>query len=213
MPPILGTQPDWATHPADCQPMMLSWTNDISVHIPALDNDNREFIQAINDLNIALWANKKGKKVGKILARIAVYTGDHFIQEEEFMRQSGYPARDRHIIKHQKLIDRLSNLVYEFEFGRDTLAQHTSDLFKDWVGDHLKIEDRAFGRYFKRIGGFRGAQAAKADLVFWLSSGVKNYLNQHSEAGNPDEETNFLENFHRAVAVDCSPLWWKATLK
>ena len=86
---------------------LITWRDEFSVGVNAVDHEHRELIRLINELDEAMGANADQAVVvgalGEIYARIAA----HFALEEKEMRAARYAALDSHKQDHEALLDEL----------------------------------------------------------------------------------------------------------
>lgn len=141
--------------------MTARWTDALSVHVPSIDADHRELARIMDELSEAVLTVCTPRVLGRILARVAEFAGDHFSREEHLMRYFRYPDLDEHLEKHELLLARLSQVIYEFELGKQDVTESAVDLLKDWFEQHMTREDAAFGAFLRdRFDGHVNAQAA-----------------------------------------------------
>ncbi len=126
---------------------LLSWRDEFSVGVPAVDHEHREVIDTINRLNEAARAGADHEEVvaalGEIYARIAA----HFALEERIMRRARYDAYAEHKAEHEALLDALRDIMDRVEDdGRYDEAGLGREL-DAWFSVHFRTQDaRLHGR-------------------------------------------------------------------
>ena len=75
---------------------LLTWQEKYSVGIKEIDNQHKQLIDMINELNDAMLA-KRGKEVlMSVLNKLAAYCVTHFTNEEKMMSTHDYPDFAEH---------------------------------------------------------------------------------------------------------------------
>ncbi|MBF0437677.1 MAG: hemerythrin family protein [Magnetococcales bacterium] len=82
---------------------------------------------------------------------LAMYSKQHFAEEEEFLFKQGYPDLDRHRVAHHSLIEELNS------FQKKVIQRDEMDLKElrrwmlEWLLHHVNHEDYAYAVYlFKK---------------------------------------------------------------
>lgn len=128
---------------------MLTWTNDLMVSVPKVDEQHQKLVELVNSLYNAMKTGKGKEVSGKILKELIDYTSYHFSTEEEYMRQYSYPDMENHIQEHKKLV--ASVLDFKKRYDNNEIAI-TVDLFKflnNWLVDHILGADKKMGNFLK----------------------------------------------------------------
>jgi len=135
----------------------LDWNDDMSVGIPEVDQEHRQFIQLVNDLNRSIASRMDLAEIQRRIQLIIEHADLHFSHEETLLRQRNYPDADDHANKHAQAIEALHK----------TMAQCTKDsLEPQWIAaglevknilvTHLMTEDMKFRDYFHKSRGESG---------------------------------------------------------
>jgi hemerythrin len=130
-------------------PWKLDWNDDMSIGIPEADQEHRQFIQSVNDLNFAIASRMDLTEIQRRIQLILDNAEQHFVHEETFLKQLKYPDADDHANKHAQTREAL----------RKTVAQCTKDsLEPQWIAaalevkrilvNHLMAEDMKYRDYF-----------------------------------------------------------------
>ena len=125
------------------------WTETMSVGNPELDLDHKRLIGIIN----RLWVAESGgnrQVIEFVLDDLVHYTESHFKREEEMMAQGGYPDFDRHAQIHQGICRRLEEIRWEYFQGiREELRGEILEFLKDWLNQHILVEDMRYRPYLE----------------------------------------------------------------
>jgi hemerythrin len=120
---------------------LITWKDEFSVGVAAVDLEHRELIELINvlDADIQQYATQTTvmETLGEIYARIAA----HFALEEKIMREAGYGGFATHKQDHELLLDELLDVIDSVdEAGRYDRAGLSRGLER-WFSDHFQTHD------------------------------------------------------------------------
>ena len=132
--------------------LMLNWDSSYSVGVKELDEQHKEMIVFINDLEVALGISDNRAAVVKVLNGLVGYTKEHFATEELYFRQFDYKKTDDHIQEHIELIAEVEKLVYQFEIGESFDIKKAMDFLKTWLVEHILGADQEYVTCFKQNG-------------------------------------------------------------
>lgn len=127
----------------------IDWNDAMSVGIPEVDQEHRQFIQLLNDLNLAIASRMDLAEIQRRMRLILDNADLHFAHEETLLRQRNYPDADDHADKHAQTRQALHAIM----------AQCTRDsLEPQWIAaglevkniliNHLRTEDIKYMDYF-----------------------------------------------------------------
>lgn len=85
----------------------LEWKQTYSVGVTALDDDHRQLIDIINQID---QAGRFGLPLDHVLHDLAHYARSHFEREEDLLRSAGYPDLGAHSAEHQSFIEWLRGI-------------------------------------------------------------------------------------------------------
>ncbi|AFM26208.1 bacteriohemerythrin [Desulfomonile tiedjei] len=127
----------------------ISWTSDLTLNVPKIDEQHRELIRQFNDLGEAVWDGKGREAIGDILRFLADYTVKHFRDREPLMDTLSYPNSDAHMKVHAALIEEVSEFIRKVEVGsvESQLVISVVDRLGQWTRQHIRLEDKALGQY------------------------------------------------------------------
>jgi hemerythrin len=123
----------------------MKWNDKISVGIPELDEDHRQFIRCAYDLNIAL-AENEGKSEVKALLRLLVnHAVRHFLREQDLLVKLGFPECPEHAAKCAKLKLFLDFAMKQFENADDRISWELKALYiEGLLSQHFQKEDMRY---------------------------------------------------------------------
>ena len=125
-------------------PQVITWTPEMSVGGPELDQDHRIIVALINQLAAAHDGENAGVMEG-VLDRLALYVDEHFRREEEYMEAVGFPGLQAHRHIHHDLTNKVEQIRLDFFLGSsESIGAETLTFLKEWLRKHILIEDMQY---------------------------------------------------------------------
>jgi hemerythrin len=130
------------------------WDKTLAVGVDLIDQQHRELIKKLDEVNSAVEKRMGGAKIVKTLSFLFDYTDYHFKTEEKNMKRCGYPDLEAHQGAHAELVDTLKDLEREFEMegAHHKLAAALNTFLNNWLIKHIKGVDVKFGSYLREKG-------------------------------------------------------------
>ncbi|NJD33457.1 MAG: bacteriohemerythrin [Betaproteobacteria bacterium] len=123
----------------------LVWSNTFSIGVAQLDEQHRRLVDMINKLADCNdeGQGRSGAVFHEILSSMADYAQQHFREEEEHLRQIGYPDLAAHIKEHTAFVEKMTELSIAATNGvQDIGAVHR--FLHTWFLDHVLDSDRRY---------------------------------------------------------------------
>ena len=120
---------------------LITWKDEFSVGVAAVDLEHRELIELINGLEAGMREHATQTTVVETLGEIYARISAHFALEEKVMRQAGYDGFATHKDDHELLLDELLDVIDSVDAaGRFDRAGLARDLDR-WFSDHFRTHD------------------------------------------------------------------------
>ncbi len=130
--------------------MTVQWKDKLLIGVPEIDAEHRYLIALVNNIIEKYHSNKLEASLAKVYAHLINYTNKHFKNEESLMRAVGYPLLAEHKQKHEFLEDTTSELAEMFLSGQQSISVDTLNFLKNWVIDHVLLEDKKIGAFLAK---------------------------------------------------------------
>jgi len=126
-------------------PVKFVWDESYSVGNPHVDEQHRRLFELASSLPETM------NKLAIQRAMVALYQHfrQHFDDEEQLMREMGYPALEAHRRLHDDLITTL-NEVCEGSLDSPHSARRFKKFIYDWVTDHILHHDLEYAWFARR---------------------------------------------------------------
>jgi hemerythrin len=131
--------------------MAIAWTEDLAVNIPEIDEQHKELFNRINLLFEACNKGKGRTEIGRTILFLEDYVNTHFAEEERNMIGSHYPGYPGHKEQHVQFTSNLNAIKRQLNEegpGIHIIIQ-TNRTVIDWLRDHIRTVDKAFGSYLQ----------------------------------------------------------------
>jgi len=129
----------------------LEWKAAYDTGVEHIDNQHRYFLNLISWLLGRLLTSEDFLLQTRYIDEVMHYARFHFLSEENFMRDQGYPDVARHEQMHGNLLKQLNYKVSQLEFG-DIDSRDFIDFLKEWFLEHTAEEDRKIGLFVQEQG-------------------------------------------------------------
>ena len=125
----------------------IRWSEDLSVGVPALDQDHRRLIELLNEILHAVAAGAGRAVLAKLVGDLVEGTRGHFEREERLLREMGFPDIDHHHEEHGRLMIDIAEMIDRLTDADDDGAHH---FLRHWLTDHIVTYDMSYAPYVKR---------------------------------------------------------------
>ncbi len=128
----------------------IEWDDSLSVGIPEIDADHKQFIVLVNRLNKAIIDRMELSEIKNRLQSILEDAVRHFEHEEGLFRQWNYHDVDAHARKHAEIVSTLRTIMGRV--GSDTLMPQWIEVgleIKDTLITHISTEDMKYAQFYR----------------------------------------------------------------
>jgi hemerythrin-like metal-binding protein len=128
----------------------FDWKPEYSVGNSEIDAQHQSLVTMINKLYEAMKIGKGNKEVNNIVKEMVDYAKFHFVAEEKMMKEHHYSGFNEHIKEHQAFIEKTHEFEKEIEEGTFHMSIEVSVFLKDWLANHILINDKAYSPMFQK---------------------------------------------------------------
>jgi hemerythrin len=125
---------------------LLSWKDEYSVGIEAVDHEHKELIGLINRLHDQLGGPAAKATVPAFFGDLLKAISAHFALEETFMRDRSYHAFEAHKGDHERLVDDLRVMMDRSERSEDIDRVDLAQRLDSWFSRHFKTHNARLHR-------------------------------------------------------------------
>jgi len=116
------------------------WTEQFNVGIEVIDQQHRQLVEYVNQLDAARSNGFAPKEIGKLINQLVDHTIFHFGFEEGLQEKIGYPYLKAHQKLHVMFAKHVSDIQVRYTNGED-ISHDIDSLLVTWLLDHLKHDD------------------------------------------------------------------------
>ena len=132
----------------------IAWTPDRATGVELIDEQHKQLIERMNELDRAVRFSRGVPKIIKTLDFLIEYTDFHFGTEERNMVELDYPQLEYHRGQHAEFVKTLKDLEMDFEEegATEALAESINTFMFNWLVNHIKTVDVRFGEFLAQKG-------------------------------------------------------------
>jgi len=130
----------------------IHWTESLSVGIVSIDEQHKQLVAIINDLDESMRNNEADSKMAEIFKRLINYTKEHFAYEENLFDSYGYQGSPAHKAQHEALIDTINSLQQKLNHGDARISVEMMAFLKRWLTDHILKTDMEYAEFLVEKG-------------------------------------------------------------
>lgn len=128
--------------------MYIQWKKSLELNNELIDTQHRIEVFLCRKLDFAIKSRQPDQIVRWQMRELRLFTEFHFISEENFMNEIGYPGAREHAMIHTDLLMQLdmmlAKIAHHREFPEDLLY-----FLNKWLAQHIVKEDLKIVAYHK----------------------------------------------------------------
>lgn len=131
---------------------IITWNDSLSVGVKTFDNEHKQLIFLINELNNAILIRSSEKTVENTIVQLINYTELHFNHEEEYMRLYDYPGYEAQKKEHTALKAQVHDYYDQLKAGKKSFSLSLMNFLKEWLINHIMVADKLYKDFFASKG-------------------------------------------------------------
>jgi hemerythrin len=131
---------------------IIEWREEYSVGIQEIDEEHKQLIFLINELNEAIVLGSKPEKLESVFNQLIDYTRIHFAVEEALMRIVQYKDYDAHKKIHDDITSQVIAFKEKFYSGKYQTASELMNFLINWLFNHINQVDKMYVETFINAG-------------------------------------------------------------
>lgn len=121
----------------------IIWNDKLySLGIAEIDEQHKQFVELINELESAVSHGDHEGAVGQALAGVVAHIKSHFEEEEALMRKIKHPGYEEHKKQHTMFITKITNILKRMKRGQPVSAFELVSFLKHWMASHIADSDK-----------------------------------------------------------------------
>lgn len=130
---------------------LVTWTADLSVGIPELDDQHQKMVEIINKLYDAIVEFRGQSAIAETLESLVTYTKEHFSYEEECMLQCTFAGFPHHKRVHENFTQKVMDLRRKAQEADFVMSVEILEILRDWLVNHIQDLDQQYATCIRRI--------------------------------------------------------------
>ncbi len=128
----------------------IEWKDDFCVGNPVIDQQHQNLVAMINKLHDAMKIGKAASEAKTIINEMVDYSVMHFTTEEKIMQEIKFPDLQSHIKEHRAFVQKAQEFQTQIDNGSLSIGIHIASFLKDWLSNHILINDKAYSKYLPK---------------------------------------------------------------
>lgn len=126
---------------------IIQWRDSYNTGVEQFDREHHKIVDLIDVLYSCVRDKRESSEITGAIDELVKYTGYHFDNEEQAMKQAGYPELESHQDEHS----RLKKQALEFQaIGQVIEREKVRDFYqflRVWLVDHIVGCDKKYGEF------------------------------------------------------------------
>ena len=128
----------------------IAWNDGLAVDVPEMDEEHRQFIARVNEINKAIIDAAEKTTVEQLMDVMLTEAARHFQHEQQLLQQWNYPQARAHAERHDQLIAKFKHALKEFQKSDLSFVWALKGLqMKQLLVEHLLREDMKYKAFLK----------------------------------------------------------------
>lgn len=120
----------------------FAWHDGMLVGDPQLDAAHKEFVALVASVQGASDA-----EAATALHALALHAREHFDAEDQWMAESGFPARECHSAEHEAVLQSVAGVQARVAAGDTAAARGLASALAEWFPGHADYLDAALAHW------------------------------------------------------------------
>lgn len=130
----------------------VRWDDSYSVGIESIDEEHKNLLHLINNLQSAVRYYTGEEFERRALAELMDYTRVHFAREEELMQTHQFPGFAEHKRQHDEMAAKAQAMVERYEQDALGAMDEISTFLRDWLIRHINGTDQEYSEFLTSKG-------------------------------------------------------------
>lgn len=123
-----------------------------SVGVDSMDGQHQILIRIINQIYDASKKSPQQPQPNQALFKELIeFTVKHFGEEENVMKNIGYPDLDAHQVIHKNLVKKVLRFKSDFDKNDSQFSEQFLNFLKMWLISHIEGIDKRYGSHANQM--------------------------------------------------------------
>lgn len=126
---------------------LMKWDRTLDIGVEEMNREHYEILLAMNKVYNAHRAGERGQLINSLMARLYDVCALHFIDEERFMRETGFPGQQTHALIHKRLLHGLAAHAQAIQAAGGVADEAVFAFLRRWLVAHVQGVDIKYARH------------------------------------------------------------------
>ena len=127
----------------------IEWKDEYNLDISMIDRQHQKLFDYLNILRQGILEHNAIDAIKQGIQDLYDYGREHFSFEESLMKKGGFPILLEHIETHKSFNREIKTYQDRFEAGNEIMATDLILFIKNWLLNHILVEDRKYADFFR----------------------------------------------------------------
>jgi len=125
---------------------LLKWKDAYTMGEIEIDKQHKGLFKLSNEIYYLVEAGvDDNERFRELFMALTDYTIDHFIYEEMYIQEEGFPGLEEHIVQHLEFSNRLRDICVGI--NKETHIADIGEFVTTWLVDHVIHEDMKYKKF------------------------------------------------------------------
>jgi hemerythrin-like metal-binding protein len=125
---------------------LLKWKDAYSMGEAEIDKQHKGLFNLSNDIYYLVQAGvDNSEQFRELFMSLTDYTIDHFIYEEMYIQEEGFPGLEEHIQQHLEFSNKLKDIC--IGINKETHIKDIGEFITTWLVNHVIEEDMKYKKF------------------------------------------------------------------
>lgn len=130
--------------------VLFIWLDDYNIDRGVVDKEHQHLFELANVILSIENPAEQAELVKKSVKDLFDYMVVHFENEENLMREIGYPKFEQHAVKHKQIVQDMNDVILKCKHLEE-LTEILKRCMFEWVVKHIMDEDKDIGVYSQNL--------------------------------------------------------------
>lgn len=118
-------------------PEPFEWKDEYRVGVKSIDEHREKFFEIINKLKQVITRKDCKINVADIFFSLVHYAEHYLINEEIYLKESGYPGFSKHKESHNNFIARIIRFKEDYQNNKKEVCEDMYFFLENWLINHI----------------------------------------------------------------------------
>lgn len=129
---------------------IIRWDESFLTGITEFDQHHEHLVDLLNRTYDMLIIDEPAENTGRVVNDLRAYAGYHFVAEEQWMLEQGYPDREEHCKQHHFFCREVDKFQKDLAEGKDMVGVEVLSFLVEWLSNHILKVDTLYRDFYEK---------------------------------------------------------------